>query len=114
MCLHTTLKPLSYIHKDPLDEFHLFSPPVTTTEHLRPPSSLNKNTIKAHSAKRSDIKQTSGTTFCGIGRGIKTLVGLQPVISHLCSPCAASCNREEGSELSGGLSEILQPCKIDN
>lgn len=41
---------------DPLDEFHLISPP----EHLRPPSSLHKNTIKAHVAKRSHIKQAIG------------------------------------------------------
>lgn len=41
---------------DPLDEFHLISPP----EHLRPPSSLHKNTIKALVAKRSHIKQAIG------------------------------------------------------
>lgn len=73
------------VRKDPLDERHLISPLVTTAKHLRPPSSLSKNTIKAHSAKRADIKQTPSATFCGIGTWIKT--NRRPPISdlHICA-----------------------------
>lgn len=56
------------IQADLVDERHLISPRVATTEHPRPPSSLNNNTIKAHAATRADIKQTPATTFCGVGR----------------------------------------------
>lgn len=51
----------------------------------RPPSSLNNNTIKAHAATRADIKQTPATTFCGVGRWIKTN-GRPPISDlHICS-----------------------------
>lgn len=44
--------PAYNIHKDPLHEFHIISPPVTTTKHPRPPSSLNKYTTIAYAAKK--------------------------------------------------------------
>lgn len=86
--LEWTWRPSAYdaqqlftVHTYPLDELHLISPAVTTAQHLRPPSSLNKYTIRAHSATKVRRFANIGAALCGIGRGIKTLVGLQPVIS---------------------------------
>ena len=49
------------------------------------------------SVQRSDIGQTLGATFCGIGSGIKTLAGLKPVIST--SVLSMKCFMQQTAEL---------------
>lgn len=101
------------VRKGPLDELHLISPLVTTAEHLRPPSTLGENTIKAHSAERADIKQTPSATLWDRQMNQNKSPASNQWSPHLCSPCAASRNRDQSSGPSGGLSESLQSCKID-
>lgn len=114
-CAHS--RPLRTIQADLVDELHLISPRVATAEHPRPPSSLNNNTIKAHAATRADIKQTPATTFCGVGRWIKTN-GRPPISDlHICSlsMCRFPQRRSElWTECRGGQhSQSLQAIKID-
>lgn len=56
----------------------------------------------------------TGSTFCGIGRGFKTLVGLQPVIST--AALCMWCFLQQRVELcgGGGLSQTRLPWRINN